>query len=407
MFSPSVAAEITAVRLDGASVTGELKSWDKSRVILEVATGEESLAVKDLLSLRWVQDVPATSPEAKSPIEVELSDGTVMPVTEFTLSRSKASARLVNSASGEAQALALDRKQIAAVRLAPIAGELVDQWKEIRAMELATDMLVLLKRNGQSLDYAEGVIGDVSPETVHFKLDEDELQIDRSKVAAFVFYQREASLDSDSYFVVEGRDGLKANVAKATLNGESLAMVTAGGTKFNWPLDEIVAVDFSAGKLAYLSDLDPASVTTTPLISLPVGASLSANYHEPRRDKSAYGGPLTLGPTNDASDAVTRSYMKGLAARSRTEIVYRLPAGYRRLSSMVGIDPATRANGKVRLKVLGDDQPLFDEELAGTEPPRELNVEIDGVKRLKLIVDYGDNLDTGDWLNMCDLRISK
>jgi hypothetical protein len=148
-------------------------------------------------------------------------------------------------------------------------------------------------------------------------------------------------------------------------------------------------------------------MSTTPLIASPAGASLSGKYLEPRRDQSAYGGPLMLGPSNDSSGVVIRTFNKGLAVRSRTELVYRLPAGYRRLNSIVGIDPATRANGKVRLEVFGDDRPLFEADLAGADAPRELNVDIDGVKRLKLIVDYGDNLDTGDWLNLCDLRISK
>jgi hypothetical protein len=406
LISPATAAEVAAVRLDGRNVTGELKDWDKSQVTVATAAGDEALAIKELLSLRLPQGSSAIS-SAKSAIEIELDDGTVLPAAEFKISGTKATAQLDNPASGDDASLVLNRKQLAAVRFAPIEGALEEQWREIRGMKPVSDVLVLLKRNGQSLDYAEGVLGDVTPEKIRFKLDEDELKVDRAKVAGLIFFQRDEASDTDSYFVVEGRDGFKANVAGATLNGETITLVTVGGTRLNWPLVDVFAVDFSAGKLAYLSDLDPASVTTTPLISSPVGASLSGKYLEPRRDQSAFGGPLMLGPSNDTSVAAPRSYSKGLAIRSRTELVYRLPAGYRRLNSIVGIDPATRANGKVRLTILGDDHPLFDEELAGADPPRELNIEIDGVKRLKLIVDYGDNLDTGDWLNLCDLRISK
>jgi hypothetical protein len=46
-------------------------------------------------------------------------------------------------------------------------------------------------------------------------------------------------------------------------------------------------------------------------------------------------------------------------------------------------------------------------DVKGTDPPRAIDVDVEGVKRLKIVVDYGKNLDTGDWLNLCDLRIVK
>jgi hypothetical protein len=88
-------------------------------------------------------------------------------------------------------------------------------------------------------------------------------------------------------------------------------------------------------------------------------------------------------------------------------MVYRLPAGFRRLSAIAGIDPATSASGNVRLQVYGDDRALLEADIAGNEPPRTIDLDIAGVKRLKLVVDYGQNLDTGDWLNLCDARIIK
>ena len=61
----------------------------------------------------------------------------------------------------------------------------------------------------------------------------------------------------------------------------------------------------------------------------------------------------------------TQIFSKGLALRSRTELVYRLPAGFRRFTAIAGIDPATRASGNVRLSIYGDDRPLFEADIAG------------------------------------------
>ena len=61
----------------------------------------------------------------------------------------------------------------------------------------------------------------------------------------------------------------------------------------------------------------------------------------------------------------------------------------------------------MRLSIFGDDRPLLETEIAGDQPPQPIQLDIAGVKRLKIVVDYGQNLDTGDWLNLCDARIVK
>jgi hypothetical protein len=88
-------------------------------------------------------------------------------------------------------------------------------------------------------------------------------------------------------------------------------------------------------------------------------------------------------------------------------MVYRLPPGFERFVATAGIDPAASGNGKVRLSILGDDRVLLATEIAGDEPPHPIQLDIGGVKRLKFVVDHGQNLDTGDWLNLCDARIVK
>jgi hypothetical protein len=143
---------------------------------------------------------------------------------------------------------------------------------------------------------------------------------------------------------------------------------------------------------------------------MPAGAGLASAYGLPRRDQSAYGGPLTLlfrDAVSTTGMAPTRSFHKGLALRSRTELVYRLPAGFRRFVALAGIEPATSMTGNVQLSIDGDDRPLFAAVVSGDEPPREIELNVTDVKRLKIVVDFGKNLDTGDWLNLCDAKLVK
>jgi hypothetical protein len=63
--------------------------------------------------------------------------------------------------------------------------------------------------------------------------------------------------------------------------------------------------------------------------------------------------------------------------------------------------------GHVRLIVRGDGRILFDAALSGRDPPQPLQINIEGVRRLTILVDYGEDLDVADHLDLANARISK
>ncbi len=64
---------------------------------------------------------------------------------------------------------------------------------------------------------------------------------------------------------IQGHSGLRVSVAHVALEDSLLELTTAAGIKLTWPIDDISLADFSAGKLMYLSDIEPASENWTPL----------------------------------------------------------------------------------------------------------------------------------------------
>jgi hypothetical protein len=62
----------------------------------------------------------------------------------------------------------------------------------------------------------------------------------------------------------------------------------------------------------------------------------------------------------------------------------------------------------VRL-LIRDDQgrELLQTVIAGNEPPRPIELDISGVRRLVIVVDFGDRLSSGDCLLLCNARLSK
>ncbi len=407
----AASTNVMATRLDGTVVTGKLQSWDEQQVVLKTQTGEERLAADLLLALRWSASTAVQKPSGGVAGIVELSDGSLIPMSSLQVTGGKATIESRPVESRGKLENSVDVKTVAAVRFQNFDETLSKQWNEIRRLNLPNDLLVVLKHEGKSLDYIPGVLGEITDDTIEFKLDGEVKRIDRAKVAGLVYSRPGQNKPASPHFVLRGQFGLRASAASALLDDAFVRVTTASGASLRWPLDDLDFADFSSGKVMYLSDIDAATQIWTPLIGLPTGAKLAAEYGQPRRDHSAFGGPLTLfiKDQNDVSSrqSVPRSFAKGLALRSRTELVYRIPDGFNRFAALAGIDPATTTTGNVHLAILADDHPLLEAEIAGDQPPQPIDVQITGAKRLKIIVDFGQNLDTGDWLNLCDAKITK
>src|SRR4051812_37432198 len=84
------ATEVSVTRLDGTTLTGELREWTTAELRLSTPTGEQQIATNQLLSLRWP---PAThSPPAgeKTGGSVELIDGSILPAKSIRVEHSDA-----------------------------------------------------------------------------------------------------------------------------------------------------------------------------------------------------------------------------------------------------------------------------------------------------------------------------
>jgi beta-galactosidase len=156
--------------------------------------------------------------------------------------------------------------------------------------------------------------------------------------------------------------------------------------------------DFSSGKVVYLSDLEPEFVEWTPFFAFSRDAAALAEFGSPRRDAALEGGPLKLNGTSIA---------KGLALRSRCVMTYRLPGSFREFSALAGIDDRMGDRGHVRLLIRGDDRDLLDKIITGRDAAMALRVGIENVKRLTIVVDYGDDQDFADQLDLGEAKVSK
>jgi len=120
-------------------------------------------------------------------------------------------------------------------------------------------------------------------------------------------------------------------------------------------------------------------------------------------DKSVDGNPLTL----LGEDGQPKQYAKGLGVHANSEIVYNVEDYYfKYFEAYVGVDLENASGPRtVIFRVYKDDELVFDSGVMNANTPEKyIKVDIEGAKKVKLVVnDAGDNIngDHGDW---CDAK---
>ena len=374
--------------LGGDPRVGPIVELGADRMTVRTAEGPVSLHTKEIASITRRDAGPSNVPPD---VWAELIDGSRLAGAEYTVREGRAGITRANGELTEVSA-----RDVAAVQLQPPTEAIAAEWTRILESELDADLLVV--RKGDSIDYHRGTLGDVSDKVVEFDLEGDLLPVKRSKVCGLVYYRSAGRSLPDPLGWLTDAGGSRWAVRSVRLEGEDFRWITPLGLEISRAAAEVVRIDFSPGKIVYLSDLEPESLVWTPYFGSGKELPALARFFGPREDRGLDPGPLELDGTQ---------YEKGLALRSRTSLVYRLPGRFRRFKAVVGIDDRVRPQGNVRLVLRGDDRVLLETTVAGTDPPLSVDLDLSGVRRLAILVDYGADLDVADHLDLCDARIVK
>jgi hypothetical protein len=164
---------------------------------------------------------------------------------------------------------------------------------------------------------------------------------------------------------------------------------TAAGPVLAVPAARIERIEVVGGSVVHLSDLEPAEVEETPW--------LGSRTWPHRRDLCVAGTPLRVRGT---------TYSRGLGTHSRCRLVYDLAGGFRRFRAVLALDDTAPARAAAIVRVLVDGEPGTDERtLRAGEPPIPVDVDVEGARRLTLVVDFGEFGDIGDRVDWCDARL--
>jgi hypothetical protein len=369
--------------LKGERHAGELVELGASGAVLKTGQATDTIPLADVLEVRFPG---SPAPEPSTGVRVALQGGTRLTLSGFSVKGDQARCE---AAFGS---FTVPVARLSQVRFGVSTTKLDEAWAALVARESKNDLLVIKKED--VLDFLAGVTGDVGSEPrdkIGFLLEGDEVPVAREKVYGIIFHRRAPGLPT-SICDVRLTSGDVLEAARFAWDRGEFKIRLAVGVDLALPAAQVAALDFSAGKIRYLSQLEPRDVKYVPFFDI---------VYEYRRDKSLDGEPLSLSG---------KTYTRGLALHSKTTLRYRIAGEYTKFQAVAGIDDEVRRNGdyNVRLVISGDNKPLFDAEIKTRDAPRPLELDVASVRDLEIVVDFGsDMLDICDHLDLADAKLVK
>jgi hypothetical protein len=153
------------------------------------------------------------------------------------------------------------------------------------------------------------------------------------------------------------------------------------------PLASIVRIEVIGGRLVPLETLKPSEYQQQSLdvLSWPLQAGLNV-----------LGGPMRL--RDERGHVVTHD--SGIGVHAPCLVAYDLGGGYQRFLVTAGIDESAGRYADVNLVVKVDGKEAFRaDHVKWQEPARQINISVQGARRLELIVEAGDHFDVQDRVN--------
>jgi NPCBM/NEW2 domain len=389
---PAPAADLRP--LQGDTVKGEVVSVSAREIVMKADGKEVTTPVDQVLQLDFA---PPGKPPKEKYVDVELTDGSLLHCGQVALRGKQVEADL---RTGQKLRFPLDA--VSYVLNDAQDAKVQRQWKDLVARKRNSDVLASV-RDGE-LVTLNGTFGeaDADGQTIAFDLNSAgrPRAIKLEKVHGMLFFRQPDPKAPPVLCKLHDTQTNLVMVSDVAAAPDGFTVTTPAGVKIDYPRALLVRLDFSKGKLTYLSDLEPAKVVYSSTEDRP----------EPyRRDKNLDNGDLKLANADKAQGPCPRGPVaKGLAVHAYTSLDYDLGGDYREFTTWLGVDQDVgSAGGSTKVEVQGDGKELFSGTVGPGDAPVHVTCNIKDVRRLRIIVSSPDLLDLGRHVDLADAKVSK
>ncbi len=393
--APAAETQVVLRTLDGRSTAGAIVSLSATGVVIKAEGQEKTVPVEQVLEIDF--PTAAKPPTAAKYIDVELTDGSLLHCNRVGFRGKDVEVELVTG-----QQVKLPLAAVSYVLHDAQDAKLQKQWKEILGRKRNSDVLASV-RDGELIPF-NGTFGDADDEgkTIRFDLDSKgeprALPLERARALSFL-RQPDPKAPPVLCKLSDAQTSL-VMVSALEAGPSGLAVTTPAGVRIEYAREKVARLDYSKGKLTYLSDLEPVKV---------VYSSTEDTPQPYRRDKNLDNQPLML----VASEKVQLPWgkgpcPKGLAAHAYTSLEYDLGGDYREFSAWIGVDhDVGGSDGGTRVVIQGDGKELYNRTIFPRDDPDHARLGVKDVRRLRIIVSSADLLDLGRHVDLADAKVSK
>jgi len=476
--------QIELTNINGNATRGTLQELNQSTVVLEQEQEKQNFPVKEVVRITFPAD---EQPKliTRDPLQISLIDGNRLYCKNLTTA-----GRQADLTSSSLSTFSLNTQFIQSVMFKPEETALKSRWQELLSKPRKRDALIIAKGEpgNRVLDFVEGVIGNIGKEDIAFLLGDRNMTVNRSKLYGIMYARAAVPEPASLLCQAELNNQQSLKLSNLTFDGKDWQGELLTNVKISIPQNSLRSIDYSLGKIVYLSDLTPqlelfanwhdllsdrwlslSGSNEFPAADNPKPAERFSKYTKAitkaladygRRQlektqnqefkidflvyRSEAGRQIEGVPWNDAlalfyqnKESLKKltdknanhfyfrknhtannnqrlslngkTYNRGLWIHSWTMLSYKLDGQYRKFQALMGIDGAVASNGlgDVQVIIRGDDRVLLDAEVNGLDDPRQLDIDVEGIKQLEIEVGYGKNYAISDHLNLVEAKLLK
>lgn len=394
--------------MEGRSFKGEVATVTSKTVVVNVDTEATTVPMASVLKITFDNAALPGNPNAvQQQAAVQLMDGSVLSAESLT-----ATADIINLSSTLLKELQLPRNAVRAIRLKPMQQEFELQWDGFTDRSEEKDLLVIQKRNSDGLDFLAGNVAAITKEQISFLLDGDEIPVPRARVFGIVFTElSESNLKgSITLRTTDGQTIMASSVEFAT---DEFQVEASWQQSLKISQDSLAEIDFSSGRLHYLSDLDP--ITEEYFGLDPVGQEWGTLFDADRKTRTGLSSQWKMSRDrfmNNGRPPLTlrsKTYSKGLCLFPSAKVEYALDRRYSQFKAIVGVDddvafqqPQKGRQTVVELRIEADGEILFQQLISAIADPIELNLPVTDRNTLSIFADFGDDSSVCDYLDLAN-----
>ena len=403
--------QTATVTIEGLEKQAVIKALNESAISLafddEPSAEPVDVAIEQVSLIRFSDAVTMSRAN-----RIRLVDGSVVMADQFEIDQDS---HLTFSESNDTAAIqSLNTRNVDWVLMSPASADTLSRWGQFLESEQRAGDWLIIDREG-NYDFVEGIIGQVTKETIGFTTDDRTAEAPRERVSGMAWFHAATrnlvepvallTTTSGSKFFIRRMQPTEAD------SPETFLIQLVCGESLILPSDEIETIDFSAVRFQYVSEMTPSTVNWDQLFVSPQVYDLQAKLNGPRFNQSHTNEILSLNIPAEVGAGTTlnrQEFTSGVAMKGGTRVVYPLGRRFSRLESWCGFAPDAPLDGLVEIVISGDGAPVYQRIWNNqTDTAELLDIDIQEVNRLTIEVRYHDGRNIGDVIHFCDLKVSR